>query len=456
MAIRVFFLAIAVSVDVARTRPFFSLLKRSAILAAALVAVGFTPTVLAQPDRRVEQRIHEVENTLMPAVVLKGQRIPHMNILDRMHHYGVPGVSVAVINDYAIDWAKGYGFMDKESNRPVDVKTLFQAGSISKPVTAVAAMYLVEHGLLTLDRDVNQKLKSWKVPENRFTEQHKVTVRGLLSHSAGLTVHGFPGYSASEAVPRLTQILDGEKPANTYPIRVDYVPGTRVRYSGGGYTVLQLLLTDIVGTPFPQLMQDLVLSKIEMLESTYEQPLPARCQNLSATGYRANGDPVPGGSYTYPEMAAAGLWTSPSELARFAIEIQKSFENKSNRVLSQASVTQMLTKQENSNRDWPAGLGFFLEGKGLATRFGHLGGDEGFQAMLLCTLHSGKGVVIMTNSNNGIDLALEIAYSVAARYGWPDYGPEERSLGGQLSTVVIVVSGMGLLAFVYLRIRSQT
>jgi CubicO group peptidase (beta-lactamase class C family) len=307
------FLAVAACPVGGRGRPFFSLLAESAILLAVAAGVGFAPTLLAQRDRRVEQKIHEVENRLMPAVVLKGQQTPPMNILDRMHHYEVPGVSLAVINDYAIDWAKGYGFMDKESNRPVDVTTLFQAGSISKPVAAVAAMYFVEHGLLNLDQDVNQQLKSWKVPENKFTKEQKVTVRGLLSHSAGLNVHGFPGYAAGEAVPDLSQVLDGEKPANTPPIRVKYVPGTGVRYSGGGYTVLQLLLTDSVGTSFPKLMREIVQSMIGMVESTYEQPLPPSSQRLAARGY-SNGNPIPGRWYTYPEMAAAGLWTSPLSL----------------------------------------------------------------------------------------------------------------------------------------------
>lgn len=155
-------------------------------------------------------------------------------------------------------------------------------------------------------------------------------------------------------------------------------------------------------------------------------------------------------------MAAAGLWTSALELAQFAIEIQKSLAEESNRVLSQASVIQMLTKQKNSNRDWPAGLASFLEGKGQATRFGHLGGDEGFEAMFLCTMHSGQGVVIMTNSNHGIDLADEIAYSVAASYGWPDYRPEERSLVGQLSTIVIVLGTMGLVVFLHLRCLAKS
>ncbi len=339
-----------------------------------------------------------------------------------MSHYRVPGASVAVIDNYGIAWAKGYGAAESGTNRAVTVDTLFQAGSISKSVAAVAAMRLVEQGRLHLDTNVNAQLKSWQVPENEFTKEQKVTLRRLLSHSAGLTVHGFPGYAAGAPVPSVVQVLDGAKPANTPAVRVDFVPGSRFRYSGGGYTIVQLLMTDVTGMTFPALLQQTVLSKIGMDHSTYEQPLPERDRQSAATGYDADGKPIPGHYHTYPEMAAAGLWTTASDLARFGIEIQKSREGHSNRVLTQASVNTMLTREKDDD-----GLGFFLEGKGQAERFGHNGADEGFQAFLLCTMEGGKGVVVMANSDNGIRLAQEIAYSVAAEYGWPDYHPEERT-----------------------------
>jgi CubicO group peptidase (beta-lactamase class C family) len=258
------------------------------------------------------------------------------------------------------------------------------------------------------------------VPENEFTRDQKVTLRRILSHSAGLTVHGFPGYAVDETPPSLVDILDGKKPANTAPIRVDLVPGSTERYSGGGYTIMQLLLTDVTGMPFPPLLRNTVLEKIGMQHSTYQQPLPPDWAKDAASGYRSNGDPVAGKWHVYPEMAAAGLWTTASDLAQFAIEIQKSREGRSNRVLSREMTNQMLTRQIDG-----AGLGLMLGGTDQAPRFSHGGADDGFQAFLIGTLDSGKGAVVMTNSDNGISLAQEILLSIAAEYGWPDYKPKE-------------------------------
>ncbi|MEK7832245.1 MAG: serine hydrolase domain-containing protein [Acidobacteriota bacterium] len=275
----------------------------------------------SQSKPSVAERIASVESGLLPAVVIKDQTTA-MTIADRMKHYKVPGVSVAVINDGKIEWAKGYGVTEAGGgSTPVTSDTMFQAASISKPVAAMGMLALVEKGLLTLDEDVNVKLKSWKVPDNDFTKEQKVTLRRLASHSAGLTVHGFRGYAAGEAVPTTVQILDGQKPANSAAVRVDVLPGSKWRYSGGGITVMQLLMTEAAGKPFPALMQESVLGKIGMNNSTYEQPLPADKTAKAAMGHRANGEIVKGKFHAYPEMAAAGLWTRSRMccLARLAL-----------------------------------------------------------------------------------------------------------------------------------------
>src|SRR5437764_1929916 len=235
---------------------------------------------------------------------------------------------------------------------------------------------LVEQGRLSLDEDVNMKLKSWKVPENEFTKEQKVTLRRLASHTAGLTVHGFPGYDVDEKMPTLVQIFNGEKPANTAAIRVDVVPGTLERYSGGGVTIEQQLMMDVTGKEFPALTKEMVLDKIGMSDSSYAQPLPAAWASRTAEGAYASGKPVHGRWHIYPEMAAAGLWTTPSDLAKFAIEIALSKHGKSNRVLSEEMTRQMLTPVLEE-----AALGFFLE-KDNPGQFGHGGADEGFQALL--------------------------------------------------------------------------
>jgi CubicO group peptidase (beta-lactamase class C family) len=383
------------------------------VLAIATISFAFGQS------SSIQDRIRAVESGLTPTVVVKGHPVSRSTIDERMQALHVRGVGIAIIQNYAVEWAKGYGFADLETKRPVTNETLFQAGSISKPVAAVAAMKLVEMGKLRLDDNVNTFLTSWKLPDSDFTKEQKVTLRRIMSHSAGVTVHGFPGYAPGEAVPSIVEVLDGKKPANTAPIRVDIVPGTLFRYSGGGYTIMQLAMIDVTGQTFPSLMHDLVLSKAGMRDSTYEQPLPSGRAGVAASGYRQSGDPVPGRYHTYPEMAAAGLWTTATDLARFVIEIQKSREGRSNQILSKGTVEEMLREQQK-----PYGLGFGLEQVDGSSRFGHGGADEGFQALLSGTM-DGQGFVIMTNSDNGNRLAGEIALSIAAAYHWPDK-PRER------------------------------
>ena len=307
----------------------------------------------------------------------------------------VPGLSLAIIQDGRIVKAKGYGVTEKGGEVPVTTSTLFQAGSISKPVSALGALCLVERGKLALDEDVNARLTSWKVPPNEFTGKKKVTLRGLLSHTAGLTVHGFPGYATDEPVPTLVQVLDGAKPANTAPIRVDVLPGSLWRYSGGGYTVMQQMVVDVTGRPFPQFMRETVLVPLGMKESTFEQPLPAERARLTATGHYPDRSLVKGKWHIYPEMAAAGLWTTPSDLARFAVGVQEAAAGKSGKTLSRRMAREMLTEQKDSY-----GLGFGLEGSGAALRFGHGGRDEGFDARLTACAETGQGAAIMINAND--------------------------------------------------------
>jgi CubicO group peptidase (beta-lactamase class C family) len=270
------------------------------------------------------QHVKRIESGLLPAVLIEGEPVQGMNLLERMRFYEVPAVSIAFIDRGKVAWTRAYGYADAGSKRKATADTVFQAASISKSVVAAAALRLVQDGKLNLDQNVNEKLGSWTVPDNNYTREQKVTLRRILSHSAGLTVTGFPGYSAGDAIPAISQILNGETPANTPAVRVDAVPGTIWRYSGGGYTVLQLLLTEITGESFPQLTSNLVLRPTGMSHSTFEQNLPIGLRSQAAMGYR-DGKQVEGGFHIYPEMAAAGLWTTPSDLARFAIEIQKAY-----------------------------------------------------------------------------------------------------------------------------------
>jgi CubicO group peptidase (beta-lactamase class C family) len=385
-----------------------------------------------QKDSDLAAQMQRVENGI-PPIPLSGTEPPlQLNLEKLMQLYKCPGLSVAVIDNFKIVWSKGYGVTEAGGSKPVTVHTLFQAGSISKPVAATGALWLVEHGKLSLDENVNQKLKSWQVPDNEFTKDQKVTLRRILSHSAGLTVHGFPGYAVGSPIPTLVQIFNGEPPANTAPIRVDLVPGTKFRYSGGGVTIEQQLVIDVTGEPFPQFMRQTALDKVGMGDSTYEQPLPPAPAAVAATATHADGMAVPGKWHIYPEMAAAGLWTTATDLAKFGIEIALSKQGKANHVLSEATTREMLKPQIEQ-----VGLGFFLGEYKNSEEFGHNGADEGFQAVLIMFADSGKGVAIMANSDNGITVANYLTKSVAKEYGW-NYTPEQASAAGLLMLVASI------------------
>ena len=367
-------------------------------------------------------RAARVEKGLLPGIVIAGQPLPAKTLAERMAALKVPGASVAVINGGVIEWAKGYGVAEAGTATPVSPHTLFQAASISKPVAALAALRLVEQGKLALEEDVNARLTSWKIPENNFTGKEKVTLRRLLSHTAGLTVHGFGGYPADAPVPTLVQVLDGRKPANSDAVRVDVVPGSIYRYSGGGFTVAQQLLIDATGRPFPGLLAELVLRPVGMDDSTYEQPLTAERRGTAASGHLDDGRLLPGRYHTYPEMAAAGLWTTPTDLAKFLIEIQRGLQGRSS-VISTATAREMTTVEKSRY-----GLGLSIEGTGPAARFGHGGSNEGFKCQMTAFVEGGRGAVVMTNGDRGYVLGMEILRAVAREYGWPALQPVEKTV----------------------------
>jgi CubicO group peptidase (beta-lactamase class C family) len=388
------------------------------VLAVAAALAGARPGWTTDPDEQVSsdiaERIARIENGLFNPFALKGQHAN--NLAERMEHYNVPGVSIAFFEHGEITWARGYGYADVAQKTVVTPETRFQAASISKPVTALAALHVVEEGKLALDEDVNATLKSWKVPENEFTRKEKVTLRRLLTHTAGLTVHGFPGYASNENVPSIVQVLDGERPANTAAVRIDTEPGKTSRYSGGGFTVIQLMLTDVTGKSFPELMSELVLRPAGMNWSTYYQPLPKEMADSEATPYQTSGEAVKGGPHTYPEMAAAGLWTTPSDLGRLALEVEREYDGVSRKILTPTMARQYLTVQKGD-----FALGIEVKGSGNSLEFTHAGGNAGYRCVLVDFPERHQGVAIMTNSDNGAQITSALLRSVAREYGWPDY-----------------------------------
>lgn len=375
----------------------------------------------APTPAQIAQHIQHIEQGLTAGIVIKNDPHSTHNLADRMKELSVPGVSVAVIHHGKIEWARGFG-VAAVGGAPVTADTMFQAGSISKPLAAMAALRLVQQGKLSLDADINTYLTSWKFPADPVAEGKPVTLRQLLTHTGGTTVHGFPGYAATDPVPTLAQVLNGEKPANTAPIRSEALPGDHWNYSGGGFTVMQQAVIDVTREPFPTLLHDSVLAPIGMTHSTYEQPLPRSLQPFAATPYHGNGTPVEGGAHTYPEMAAAGLWTTPTDLARYIIEVDLSLQGKANHVLSQEMTHQMLTPGKGN---W--GLGVEIGGDASNPYFSHGGVNAGFVNIFVAYENSGEGAVVMTNSENGGEIGDEIMHAIAAEYNWPDYRSTIRS-----------------------------
>ena len=326
-----------------------------------------------------------------------------------MQARGIPGLSLAIVRDGQLVSVRAYGKAEAGESTAVTPETLFAAASVSKPVAAAGALLLVQQGKLALDEDVNVRLTGWKVPENEFTQNEKATVRRILSHTAGFTVHGFPGYPAGQPVPDLTAILDRVGKVNTSRVRVTSIPGSEWRYSGGGYTVLQKLMTDVTGQPFPSLMRQLLFDPLKMERSTFEQPLPAAWRASAACGYLKQGGNVPGRCNVFPEMAAAGLWTTPSDLALFIIALQQGLAGREEGVISPRIARWMTTPVLK-------GCGLGLGVSGMANEFfGHNGRLSGFDSMVRCSANGGVAIMINTNDDTGVLVRIcNDAWKVAA------------------------------------------
>jgi CubicO group peptidase (beta-lactamase class C family) len=388
-----------------------------------------------------EDTIKLVENGLIGDVIIQDSTNT-WNILERMKAKGIYGVSIAVIRDYKIAWAKGYGVADKDANTPVTAQTLFQAASISKSLNAVGVLKLAQDRKIDLYTDINTYLKSWQFPYDTISHGKKITVANLLSHTAGLTVHGFRGYEPGDSIPTMEQILDGKHPANSNPIRSMFEPGLRSEYSGGGITISQQIVMDVTGMPYATYMQQNVLDPLGMTMSSYQQPAAADKEKYLATGYRGGGNEMVKGRYhIYPEQAAAGLWTNPTDLAKYIIETQLSLQGKSNKVLNTETTKLRLTPYIDSS----AALGVFIMEKGGMKYFGHGGANEGFRSQYYGSFDDGNGVAVMVNSDDG-SIINEIINSVATVYKWKDfYTPTVRKAIAITPNMVDACSGKYIL-----------
>ena len=385
-------------------------MNRLVVFLLLLLTAGVLPT-----------RAHGEDSGSAMAAQIEGRQSPNRRDLDSltlqeiMQKYRVPGVSVAVISGFSVHWAKGYGVADVETDRRVDVDTRFQAASISKPVTTMAVLKAAQDNRLSLDADVNTILKSWKVPDSDLTATTPITPRALLSHTSGADDgFGFPGYHPSQARPSLVQILEGDKPSNVGPVFFERPPFTGYKYSGGGFVILQLALMEALGRPFAEILHESVLDPLGMAHSTYEQPLPAALESQAARAHSREGKALDARWHVYPEQAAAGLWTTPTDLAAFVVEIQRALRGPAGRVLSQAMAREMVAPVGIG----PYGLGLVVNRRGEGWYFSHGGVNWGFHCAFLGHVRRGYGVVVMTNGDSGTPVINEIEARVAAAYRW--------------------------------------
>ena len=365
--------------------------------------------------------ISEVENGLLPMTIIEGE--PSFNIEERMKFYNVPGISVTVIENFEIAWTKHYGVMDSQLNNPVTDETLFNVGSLSKGAASITILSLVKEGKIELDKDINDQLISWKVPENEFTAVRRVTPRLLMNHSGG-AMHHFATNYLRDDFPTITQVLKGEKPALERPTIIDRIPGTEFLYSNPGFAILQQLAIDIEKRPFWQIAKDNVFDVLEMNHTTFEQPLPLDLEIFACAGHRSTGEPFEVKRYYYPNTAAGGLWTTSYDYAKYIIELQKSYQGKSNKVLSTELTKEMLSTHVSEQY----GLGVFIRELDGEIFFSHMGDNAGFFAGYTAHLTNGYGAVIFTNSQNGAPIIREINKAVAKAYKWKGYLPEEYKL----------------------------
>ncbi len=391
--------------------------KQMKILIFAIAFLNCLSQLKAQTiySKEIDGQINQVENNLFGRVILNGK--PD-NIVDRMAYYKVKGLSIAVINDYKLVWAKGYGWADEKEKRPVTTATLFKPGSISKSLNAVGILKLAQDNKLDIYKDINEYLKSWKFPYDSLSKGKKITLANILSHTAGLSVYGgFPGYNPKGQIPTIPQILDGKEPANTPPVRSLFEPGVQFQYSGGGTIISQLMITDLTNQSYERFMYDSVLKPMGMINSFYSVMPPARNElNKFAMGYTKDGAEVEATFNVYPEQAPLGLWTTPTDLSKYVIETQLAYAGKSSKVLNQ----QMASLQLTPYIDNSATMGAFIGDRNGEKYFFHDAGNEGYRGLYYGSVEGGNGVVVFVNSDDG-NIILELLNSVASVYNWKGF-----------------------------------
>ncbi len=354
------------------------------------------------------------EENLRPRYWIGNEIMPRYTLAERMDHYGVAGVAVAIIENGELVSATGYGVLQAGGGDMVDGDTLFSAGSVSKIATAMMLLKMNDDGQLDIDQPLSRYLTSWTLPDNEFGKADDITLRMIMSHTAGFNIHGFRDFAPGEALPSVVETLNGQAPAGNAPLTLISSPGARFKYSGGGYTLAQLIISDVASKDFPDAASDILLDPLGMTRSSYVNPLPVDVDNV-AKAHDRGGEPtaLPRGYEAMPETAASGLWTSANELGRLVAALIRSYRTDDG-YLSQSLAIDMMTKVSPSEH----GLGPRLEGMGQDRFFHHAGSNNSYRAWIEGHLATGDGLVVLTNGARGNDLFVEIRNAVADTRGW--------------------------------------
>lgn len=339
---------------------------------------------------------------------------------EMMSRYNLKGLSVAVFENYNIIWTNQWGIKAADSGEKIDSNTAFSTASISKPMVAIVCAILEEKGLINLNAPIAQYLKSWQMPGSGFTKTTAVTWKHLLSHTAGTSQGGFEDYYQGDSIPTIVESLQGKLlPRSKKPIEFLFKPETNWQYSGGGYVIIQCALEDHFKKPLAQIVKEQLLDPLHLQHSTMIQPNENGFLTNIAKVHSSNGKIIRTGIPITPQVAPSGLWSTPTDLALIAIEMQKALNGKG-KVISKTvadKVTNIVTMK--GPRGWSYGWQRSL-GYGNLDWFSHDGSNTGTGGDLLATMKNGNGIAVLANGDkpNRLPVMAYIEKEVITKLNW--------------------------------------
>lgn len=372
---------------------------------------------------KIVERKAQFEYGIRGKVKFMGEEDHFSSITDKMSDYQIPAVSLAIINNGEIEWSDIYKNPDFTGEQHLDSVSLFQAASLSKPVTFFAALRMHAAGEIDLDQNIQDYLKEFVLPEGKQTAENPVTFRNIFSHTSGINSGGYLGYEQGLLLPSDLDILKGGAGVNSPAIQVVMPPNETLAYSGGAYTLAELALQDLFEDEFENIMKKWILEPVGMKYSEFTQPLHDSISKQVAKAYSSSGKPIEGGWRNYPEQAAAGLWSNATDMARFLTEIYKAYHGKS-AVFSQSDIQTIISHERDGHV-----YGFLLNQVGDDVSITHYGGNAGYRTGMTISLKSGNGMVYLINSDNGGDLGNELLLSASQVYNWKHFKQTEVQRG---------------------------